>query len=155
MVLNFRVWGRLLMKLQKIAFGCDHAGFAFKEALKATVLRCGMNAIDFGTTSNDPVDYPDFAKAVAKALVAGKVEKGVLICGTGIGMSMSANRVTGVRAALCTNSEMAALSRLHNNANILVLGARVIDLAIAQDCLRAFLETRFEGGRHLLRVEKI
>ena len=155
MVLKIQVWGRSLMTLQKIAFGCDHAGFPFKEALKATVLKCGMDAIDFGTTSDDPVDYPDFAKPVAKALVAGEVEKGVLICGTGIGMSMSANRVTGVRAALCTNSEMAALSRLHNNANILVLGARVIDLAIAQDCFKAFLETQFEGGRHLKRVKKI
>lgn len=143
------------MTLQKIAFGCDHAGFGFKETLKTTALECGMDAIDFGTNSNNPVDYPDFAKAVARALLAGEVEKGVLICGTGIGMSMSANRVTGVRAALCTNSEMAALSRLHNNANILVLGARVIDLAIAQDCLKAFLKTQFEGGRHLSRVEKI
>ena len=143
------------MTLQKIAFGCDHAGFAFKEALKITALECGMEAIDFGTNSNDPVDYPDFARAVANALIAGEVEKGVLVCGTGIGMSMSANRVRGVRAALCTNSDMAALSRLHNNANILVLGARVLDLALAQDCLRTFLETQFEGGRHTARVEKI
>ena len=147
--------GRLLMTLQKIAFGCDHAGFAFKEALKTTALECGMEAIDFGTNSNDPVDYPDFARAVADALIAGEVEKGVLVCGTGIGMSMSANRVRGVRAALCTNSDMAALSRLHNDANILVLGARVIDLALARDCLRTFLETQFEGGRHAARVEKI
>jgi len=143
------------MTLRKIAFGCDHAGFAFKEALKKTALECGMEAIDFGTNSNDPVDYPDFARAVADALIAGEVEKGVLVCGTGIGMSMSANRVRGVRAALCTNSDMAALSRLHNNANILVLGARVIDLALARDCLRTFLETQFEGGRHAARVEKI
>ena len=112
-------------------------------------------AIDYGTDSNDPVDYPDFARAVADALIAGEVEKGVLVCGTGIVMSISANRVKGVRAALCTNSDMAVLSRLHNNANILVLGARVIDLALAQDCLRSFLETEFEGGRHLARVEKI
>ena len=143
------------MTLRKIAFGCDHAGFAFKQALKTTALECGMEAIDFGTNSNDPVDYPDFARAVADALIAGEVEKGVLVCGTGIGMSMSANRVRGVRAALCTNSDMAALSRLHNNANILVLGARVIDLALARDCLRTFLETQFEGGRHAARVEKI
>jgi len=143
------------MTLRKIAFGCDHAGFAFKEALKTTAFECGMETIDFGTNSNDPVDYPDFARAVAHALIAGEVEKGVLVCGTGIGMSMSANRVRGVRAALCTNSDMAALSRLHNNANILVLGARVIDLALARDCLRTFLETQFEGGRHAARVEKI
>ena len=153
--MNNQVSGRLLMTLQKIAFGCDHAGFAFKEALKTTALECGMKVMDFGTNTNHSVDYPDFAKAVAKALVSGEVEKGVLVCGTGIGMSMSANRVEGVRAALCTNSDMAALSRLHNNANILVLGARIIDLATAQGCLKTFLVTQFEGGRHTARVEKI
>lgn len=137
-----------------IAIGSDHAGFDLKEVLKREIGRHGFEAKDFGTQGTESVDYPDFAHALA-----GWVEKnsgrGVLICGSGIGMSIAANRHTGVRAALCHNAETAALARKHNDANVLCIGARIVDENTAKDVLKAFLTTEFEGGRHQRRVEKL
>ncbi len=140
---------------QVVAIGNDHAGVALKAALLAEVAACGFTPLDLGTNSNDSVDYPDFGKAVANEVVTGRAQFGIAICGSGIGIAIAANRVPGARAALCMNAEMARLARQHNDANILVLGARLIGDAEAQDCVRTFLTTWFEGGRHAARVEKL
>ena len=139
----------------KVAIGSDHAGFAAKQALVAALKRMGHSVTDAGTESADPVDYPDFAAQVARAVAADEAERGVLICGTGIGMSMAANKIHGVRAAVVTNEFTAEMSRRHNDANILCLGARVLALEKMEEFCRIFLETPFEGGRHAGRVGKI
>ncbi len=139
----------------KVAIGSDHAGFEMKESLKEYVKSLGHEVEDFGAQSCDPVDYPDIGYRVAKDVASGRFERGVLICGTGIGMSIVANKVPGVRAALAGDVESARLAREHNDANVLTLGARIIRLELARDIVRIFLETGFAGGRHARRVEKI
>ena len=138
----------------KIAIASDHAGYEMKEALK-DALAARYEWLDLGTHSADSVDYPDFGHAMGAAIEEGKVERGILICGTGIGISIAANRNKAVRGALCTNDTMARLSREHNDANVLVLGARIIGFEVALDCVAAFMETEFAGGRHQRRVEKL
>lgn len=138
----------------KIAIASDHAGYEFKENLKSHFTD-DIEWLDLGTDSLESVDYPDYAGKMAEAVSAGEVETGILICGTGIGISIAANRHRGVRAALCLNATMARLSRQHNNANVLALGARIIGMEIALDCVRTFLNTEFEGGRHERRVAKM
>ncbi len=139
----------------KIAIGADHAGFFLKEELKKALESRGIEYVDFGTFSDESVDYPDFAAAVAEEVSAGDFDRGVLICGSGIGVSITANKVPGVRAALCFDAECARLSRLHNDANVLALGARFLDVRRAKEILAVWLESEFEGGRHARRVDKI
>ena len=140
---------------QSVAIGSDHAGFALKESLVETLAQLGYETIDLGTDSVDSVDYPDFAHAVAAALGAGKADKGVLICGSGIGISMAANRHPDVRAALVHDALGARMCRQHNDANVIVFGGRMIGIEVARDCLDVFLSTEFEGGRHQRRIDKI
>ncbi|WP_114393720.1 ribose 5-phosphate isomerase B [Oleisolibacter albus] len=137
-----------------IAIASDHAGVEMKAALRALLEGQGRTVLDLGTDGAASVDYPDFADAVAAALADGRATLGVLICGTGIGISIAANRHRHVRAALCHSSTDARLSRQHNNANVLVLGARTTGIEVAKDCVAAFFATDFEGGRHAARVAK-
>ncbi|RKX48540.1 MAG: ribose 5-phosphate isomerase B [Thermotogae bacterium] len=139
----------------KIAIASDHAGFRLKEGLKAFFERNNIDYIDFGTDSTASVDYPDFAKKVVDCIRNGCADFGVLICGTGLGMSIAANRFKGIRAALCFFPEMARLARKDNNANILVLPGRFMGIELAEWVLSAFLETKFEGGRHERRIRKL
>ena len=139
----------------KIAIGADHAGFELKNQLGDVLRQTGHEVCDFGTNSAESTDYPDYAGHVAKAVASGTVERGVLVCGTGVGMSIAANKVSGVRAALGVTPEEVRLTRAHNNANVLTLGARFTDPALARELLQVFLETPFEGGRHERRVAKI
>ncbi len=143
------------MPKEIIAIGADHAGFELKTVLMKDLADMGFETSDLGTASTDPVDYPDLGHAVAGAVAAGKAGRGILICGTGIGMSIAANRHPGVRAALCHDGASAEIARRHNDANILALGARATEPETARACLRAFLTTEFEGGRHARRVEKL
>ena len=138
-----------------IALASDHAGVALKEQLKAVLAERGLEALDLGPFDTASVDYPDYADRLAAALADGRAERGVLICGTGIGIGIAANRHRHLRAALCHDVTTATLARQHNDANVLVLGARVVGLAVAVDCLGAFLDTAFEGGRHQRRVDKL
>lgn len=139
----------------KIAIASDHAGPDLKEKIKAELENLGFEALDFGTNSGDSVDYPDYAKKVAEAIIAGEADKGVIICGSGIGISIAANRYKEIRAALCHNEETAKLSRLHNDANVLALGTRIVDDETALSCVRTFFSTDFEGGRHQRRIDKL
>ncbi len=141
--------------MEKIALASDHAGFTLKKLIEEELKEKGYETLDLGTNSEDPVDYPDYANLMAETLKEGKVKMGVLICGSGIGMSMVANRHKGIRAALCHSSKGAELARLHNDANVLVLAGRLIKKKEAVNCLGKFLSTQFEGGRHLRRVEKM
>lgn len=136
-----------------IAIGSDHAGVEFKEAVIKVLRALGHDVADMGTNSKDSVHYPDFAKKVADAVADGKAERGVLICGTGIGMSMAANRNPKIRAALCNDVFLAKMSRLHNDANILCMGARVIGPGLAEEIIRTFFATPFEAGRHEIRIK--
>ena len=138
-----------------IAFGCDHAGFLLQKQLMNTVKSLGFNVIDCGTMDQSAVDYPDFAKQVIEKILHHQVEKGVLICGTGIGMCITANRQRGIRAACCYDRSQAISARQHNDINVLCLGSRINDEKVALDCLMAFLQTGFEGGRHQRRLSKI
>ncbi|MCB9989258.1 MAG: ribose 5-phosphate isomerase B [Rhodospirillales bacterium] len=137
-----------------IALGCDHGGFSLKETIKDT-LTGRYEIVDLGTHSEESVNYVDYGSAVAESIRDGKADAGIVICGTGIGISIAANRYAAVRAALCTNATMARLTREHNNANVLALGARITGVAVALDCVEAFLSTDYEGGRHEARVEKL
>ena len=139
----------------KLALGSDHGGYRLKEVLKEHLLSNGYEIEDFGTTSEESVDYPEYGKKVAKYVVSGNADYGIIICGTGIGISIAANKVKGARAALCHNMWTAKLTREHNDANILALGARVIGEGIALDIVDTFLTTEFEGGRHQKRIDKI
>lgn len=139
-----------------VALAADHGGYALKEELKSELANLGVNCIDLGTDSGDSVDYPDFGRAVADALIEGRAERGVIICGTGIGIAIAANRIGGIRAAVCHDATTARLAREHNDANVLALGARIIGREVAIDCLRTFLSTPFDGGeRHTRRVAKL
>ena len=137
-----------------IVVGSDHAAYALKEKIKAFLSQKSIVVEDIGTHSEASVDYPDFGIKVASMVSEGKFKRGILICGTGIGMSMVANRFSHVRAALCADSFTASMSRRHNNSNILVLGGRVIGAALALEIVKIWLETPFEGGRHQVRIEK-
>ena len=139
----------------KIAVGADHAGFALKEHMRDLLTEQGHEVTDCGPCDADSVDYPDFAHIVAGAVAEGDVDRGLLVCGTGLGMSMAANRHEGVRAAVCSSIFETKMSRLHNDANVLCIGARVIGEGLAEELLRIFLETEFEEGRHQRRVDKI
>ena len=140
---------------KRIVVGSDHAGFELKQKITETLVRLGLETVDLGTGSKEPCDYPDFARAVAEAVSSGEFTRGILCCGSGIGVSIVANKVRGVRAALCQDCESARLSRQHNDANVLCLGARAMDVQLAQEIVRVWLSTNFEGGRHQRRVSKI
>ena len=140
---------------ETIALASDHAGVELKAALKAALAERGFEPLDLGTHDAASVDYPDMADALAATIAEGRAARGVLICGTGIGISIAANRHKGVRAALCHDSTSARLCRQHNDANVLALGARLIGVEVAKDCLATFLATPFEGGRHQRRVDKL
>ncbi|MGX6590577.1 ribose 5-phosphate isomerase B [Cetobacterium ceti] len=139
----------------KIALGADHGGYQLKEIIKKHLESKGYDVVDKGTYSTDSVDYPDYAKAVATAILENEVERGILVCGTGIGISIAANRFKGIRAALCNNTTMAKLTREHNNANILALGGRMTGDVLALEMVDVFLNTEFQGGRHQTRIDKI
>ena len=141
--------------MEKIAIACDHAGLEMKAELSELLSSLGYEVLDLGTDGPASVDYPDFADKMAEVLAGDDVEKGVLVCGTGIGISIAANRYKHVRAALCHSVTEAKLTRQHNDANVLALGARTMGMESALDCLRAFLTTEFEGGRHSRRVGKM
>ena len=143
------------MSQRAVAIACDHAGFQLKSKLKEQLVTKGIEVIDLGTDSEDSVDYPDFGFAMAKALSDDRAETGVLVCGSGIGISMAANRHPDVRAALVHDALGARMSRLHNDANVICFGGRMIGEEVAMDCLNIFLESDFEGGRHARRVCKL
>lgn len=143
------------MTEKTIALAADHGGVVLKTALADELSRLGYTVLDLGTNSTDSVDYPDFGRAIAEAVAGGKAAKGVAICGSGVGISIAANRNPKIRAALCTSGLMARLARRHNDANILALGERLIGVETAKDCLHEFLTTPFEGGRHQRRVDKL
>jgi ribose 5-phosphate isomerase B len=139
----------------RIAFAADHAGLPLKERLRARAAELGHEVLDLGTHSSDSVDYPDFGTACAKAVVEGKADRGVIVCGTGLGISMAANRIHGCRAAVCHDHYTAEMARRHNDANVIALGARVVGDGVAIEALETFLSTSFDGGRHAARVAKI
>jgi ribose 5-phosphate isomerase B len=141
--------------IMTIAVGADHAGWTLKESLKAWLLEHGHDVIDFGTHSPDSVDYPDYAAQVGESVVVGKVDRGVLVCGTGLGMAIAANKIPGVRAVACNDLLAARMSREHNDANVLAMGGRLLGREAALEILGCWLETRFAGGRHVQRVDKI
>jgi ribose 5-phosphate isomerase B len=141
--------------MKKVALGSDHGGIELKNEIKKHLEAKGVEVVDFGTHSTDSVDYPDYAKLVGNAVVNGEADCGILICGTGIGISIAANKISGVRAALCHNVWTTRLTREHNDANVLCMGGRVIGLGIALEMVDVFLATEFEGGRHAIRVGKI
>ncbi|MEZ4920917.1 MAG: ribose 5-phosphate isomerase B [Saprospiraceae bacterium] len=138
-----------------IAIGCDHAGFDYKDGLVAMLQSKGYMVTDFGTHSADSVDYPDFAHQVADAVSAGRADFGILLCGSGNGVAMTANKHAQIRCALCWTEEIAKLARQHNNANVIAVPARFVPEILAQAMVHVFLTTEFEGGRHGRRVDKI
>jgi len=139
----------------KIAIGCDHGGLEHKNAIAEHLKERGFDLTDFGIYENKSVDYPDIALPVAKSVASGENDLGILVCGTGIGMSLAANKVKGIRAAVCSDHFSAKYTRLHNNANILCLGGRVIGIGTALELVDLFVDTPFEGGRHQKRIDKI
>lgn len=139
----------------KIALGADHGGFHLKEEIKGLLDEMGLSYHDFGTFSTESVDYPDLAAIVGKAVASGEYERGMLFCGTGIGISIAANKIPGVRAALVHDVFSAKATRSHNNSNILAMGERVIGFGLAREVVKAWLGAEFEGGRHSTRVDKI
>jgi ribose 5-phosphate isomerase B len=139
----------------KIGIGSDHAGFRYKEAIKRLLAEAGHEVRDFGTSSEEPVDYPLFIHPVAAAVAAGEVERGIVLGGSGNGEAMVANRVRGVRCALCWNEESARLGRQHNDANVISIGQRMMPEELALAIVRIWLETPFEGGRHVRRIQEI
>ena len=139
----------------KIAIGSDHAGFRYKQEIVTHLRAAGHEVADFGTDSTESVDYPVFIRPVAEAVAAGRYERGIVLGGSGNGEAMVANRVRGVRCGLCWNVESARLTRLHNDANVLSLGERMMDLATALEIVDVFLSTSFEGGRHLARIQQL
>jgi ribose 5-phosphate isomerase B len=139
----------------KIAIGADHAGYQLKDSLKRLLDEMGVLYEDFGTTNGQSVDYPDFAQAVAQGVGKGQFDRGILVCGTGVGMAIAANKVPGVRSAAIVDTDTAKLSREHNDLNVLTLGARVLPESRAREIVKMFLQTPFAGGRHHERVRKI
>jgi len=138
-----------------IALGSDHAGYDLKQEIIAYLKEKGIEYKDYGTYSKESCDYPDFGEAAARAVASGECEKGILICGTGIGIGMAANKVRGIRCAICSDCYSAEMSRRHNDANMLSIGARVMGSGLALKIVEIFLSTEFEGGRHEKRVKKI
>jgi ribose 5-phosphate isomerase B len=145
----------MVFTMATIAIGADHAGFALKQALKGWLVTRGYDVTDHGTHSTDSVDYPDFAAAVARDVAGGRVERGLLVCGSGIGMAIAANKVAGVRAAVAGDPAIARVSREHNDTNVLAIGARLTAPELATEIVQAWLDTAFEGGRHARRVDKL
>ena len=143
------------MKTKTIAIGCDHAGFAYKEPIKKMLESEGFEVLDFGTNSSLSVDYPDFIHPAMNAIEAGEAQLGVVICGSGNGVAITANKHQQIRAALCWQEDLAALARQHNNANVISIPARYVSEALALKMVKIFIETDFEGGRHATRVGKI
>ena len=145
------------MKLifKKISLASDHAGFTLKEIIKKKLIKNKVKVLDFGPYNKDKVDYPDYAKKVARNISSKRTNMGILVCGSGTGMAMSANKLRKIRAAVCYNSVSTRLSRTHNNANILALGSRLTNKKKALKLVNIFLSTKFEGGRHLRRIKKI
>ena len=145
------------MKLifKKISLASDHAGFSLKEIIKKKLIKNKIRVIDFGPYNKDKVDYPDYAKKVARNISSKRTNMGILVCGSGTGMAISANKLRKIRAAVCYNSVSTRLSRTHNNANILALGSRLTNKREALKLVNIFLSTKFEGGRHLRRIKKI
>ena len=141
--------------MEKIGIGSDHAGYDLKELLKEILKEKGYEITDYGPDSDASTDYPEYAHLLANGLNTGSVQRGILICGSGNGIGMTANKHNGIRAALCWTEEIAELARLHNDANVLSLPARFIDTDLAKDIMNTFLNTDFEGGRHQRRVDKI
>jgi len=139
----------------KIAIASDHAGFALKEDIKNYLKKEGYSAIDLGTSSEESVDYPVYGKKCADAVASGEVSRGIVVCGTGIGISIAANKIKGIRCALCTDADMAEAARKHNDANILAIGGRITDKETALLITKVWLETEFEGGRHRRRAEML
>lgn len=137
----------------KISIGSDHAGFKYKEMIKQLLLDLGHEVVDFGTDSEEPVDYPDFIRPAAKAVASGEAERGIVLGGSGNGEAIAANRIKGVRCALCWNVETARLGRQHNDANVISIGQRMLTEETALEIVRVWLETPFEGGRHLRRIQ--
>lgn len=140
---------------KKIAIGGDHAGYEYKSALIDSLKEWGYQPVNFGADTADSVDYPDFAHPVASAVEKKEADFGVLICGSANGVAITANKHAGIRAAICWEKEIASLARLHNNANVVCIPARFIELGLAKEIVKEFLETEFEGGRHARRVDKI
>ncbi len=143
------------MPSEAIVIASDHAGYELKEVLKQELTTMGYRVLDLGTGSTESVDYPDFGRAAAEAIADGRSSRGIIVCGTGIGISIAANRHHGIRAALCHDVETARLGREHNDANLLALGGRTTDPETAKACLKTFLETSYDGGRHEPRVAKL
>ena len=143
------------MARDRIVIASDHAGFELKSYLQEVVAELGYEVVDLGTNGPESVDYPDYAHALAAQLAEGVAERGILVCGTGIGIGIAANRHPGVRCGVCHDVTTARLTRLHNDANVLALGARIVGPEVAADCVRTFLATDFEGGRHRRRVDKL
>lgn len=141
--------------MKKIVFGCDHVGFILKEDIIAHLESRGIEVIDKGTWSTERTDYPHFASAVAQAIIHGEAQSGLLICGTGVGISITANKFPGIRAVVCSEPYSARLSRQHNDTNVLAFGSRVVGLELAKMIVDAWLDAEFEGGRHQTRVEAI
>ena len=139
----------------RVAVGGDHRGYMVRARLLELVKRLGHEVVDVGTHTSDPVDYPDIALRMARKVVDGEVDRGILVCGTGLGMCIAANKVHGIRAALCNDLYTARFARLHNDANVLSIGARVVAPGLAREILGIFLATEFEGGRHIGRLEEI
>jgi ribose 5-phosphate isomerase B len=139
----------------KIALGADHAGFALKQQLVEKLAANGHEILDLGASSDASTDYPDYAGAVAQAVTSGRAQRGVLVCSTGVGMAIAANKIRGIRAALAVNADEVGLTRAHNDANVLTIGARYVDAKTALELIDIFLKTEFEGGRHARRLAKI
>ncbi len=138
----------------RIALGSDHAGYELKEIIRVNLTDRGLTLLDFGTDSTRSVDYPDFARKVCEAVLAGNAEQGILLCGTGLGMSMMANRFKGIRGALCHDHFTALAARRHNDSNVLILGGRILGKDLAMEIVDTWLDTPFEGGRHERRIRK-
>lgn len=143
------------MTAKTVAIACDHAGFNLKSVLMQDLQDLGYTPLDLGTNGPESVDYPDFGQALGEAIADGRADMGVLVCGSGIGISIAANRNPAVRAAVVTNALTAELSRLHNDANVVCFGERLVGSEIARDAMKVFLKTEFEGGRHARRVGKL
>ena len=143
------------MQVKTIAIGCDHAGFPYKKSIIRLLKKRGINVNDFGTDAPDSVDYPDFVHPAANDIESGNAELGIILCGSGNGVAMTANKHQGIRAALCWKTELAALARQHNNANMLAIPVRFVSKRMALAMVRSFLVSEFEGGRHARRVGKI
>ena len=141
--------------MEKIIIGCDHGGFELKNEIIAHLEKKGIKVTDVGTYSTDSCNYPDYARKVCERIQSGEFERGILVCGTGIGISIAANKHNGIRAACCSDTFSARMTRMHNNANVLCMGGRVVGPGLACDMVDVFLETEFEGGRHARRVEKL